>query len=87
MNPLSDGSKFLESFAGIYKQLENIENSNSNDNLKTIPSFPLWNADFSYAWKKNILECNENDVFDLFYTLKTQTSAAVVDEWKTWLNQ
>ena len=85
INPLSDGSKFLESFAGIYKQLENI--GSSNKDIKTIPSFPLWNAKFSYLWEKNILECNENDVFDLFHTLKIQTSAAVVDEWKEWLNK
>lgn len=86
LNPLSDDSKFLESFAGIYKQLKNIESSNSRKDLKTMPSFPLWNAEFSYLWEKNILECNENDVFDLFHTLKIQCSANVVNEWKDWLN-
>ena len=87
VNPLSDDSKFLESFAEIYKQLENIENSNESKDLKTMPSFPLWNTEFSYLWEKNILECNENDVFDLFHTLKIQCSAIVVNEWKDWLNQ
>lgn len=86
LNPLSDNSKFLESFAGIYKQLENIESSNASKDLKHIPSFPLWNADFSYLWKKNILECNENNVFDLFYTLKIQASAAIINERKKRLN-
>ena len=85
VKPLSDDSKFLESFAGIYKQFENIEGSNKN--LQPLPSFPLWNAEFLYLWEKNILECNENDVFDLFHTLKIQTSAIVVNEWKDWLNQ
>ena len=84
LNPLSDDSKFLESFAGIYKQLENIESSNLSKNLKIMPSFPLWN---SYLWEKNILECNENNVFDLFHTLKIQCSANVVNEWKDWMNQ
>lgn len=87
LNPLSDDSKFLESFAGIYKQLENIEGSNSHKDLKSIPSFPLWNAEFSYLWQNNILKCSENDVFDLFKTLKIQVSTTVVNEWKDWLNQ
>ena len=93
LNPIStywtenwEENKFLESFAWIYKQLENIEDSKLNENLKVIPSFPLWNAEFSYLRRKNILECNENDVFDLFHTLKIQTSATVVNEWKNWLN-
>ena len=92
LNPIStywtenwEENKFLESFAWIYKQLENIEDSKLNENLKVIPSFPLWNAEFSYLRRKNILECNENDVFDLFHTLKIQTSATVVIEWKDWL--
>ena len=51
-----------------------------------MPSFSLWNAEFSYLWEKDILKCNENDVFDLFHTLKIQTSATVVNEWKNWLN-
>jgi len=50
-----------------------------------MPSFPLWNAEFSYLWEKNILKCNENDVFDLFHALKIQTSAAVINEWQNWL--
>ena len=87
LNPLSDDSKFLESFAGIYKQLENIESSNSRKDLNFMPSFPLWNAEFSYLWEKNILECNENDVFDLFHMLKIQCSATVVNERKDWMNQ
>ena len=93
LNPIStywtenwEENKFLESFAWIYKQLENIEDSKLNENLKVIPSFPLWNAEFSYLREKNILKCNENDVFDLFHTLKIQTSATVVNEWKDWLN-
>ena len=94
LNPVStywtenwDENKFLESFAWIYKQLENIEDSKLNESFKIMPSFPLWNAEFSYLWKKNISKCNENDVFDLFHTLKIQTSATVVNEWKIWLNQ
>ena len=87
LNPLSDDSKFLESFAGIYKQLENIESSNSNKDLKPMPSFPLWNADFSYLWDNEISHCDENDVFDLFHSLKIQTSVTVVNERKNWLNQ
>ena len=93
LNPVStywtedwDENKFLESFAWIYKQLENIEDSKSNESLKIMPSFPLWNAEFSYLWEKNILKCNENDIFNLFHTLKVQTSAIVVNEWKSWLN-
>ncbi len=93
LNPISmywtgnwEENKFLESCAWIYKQLENIDNSNSSKDLKTIPSFPLWNAEFSYLWWKNILKCNENDVFDIFHTLKIQTSANVVNEWMNWLN-
>ena len=92
LNPVStywtenwEENKFLESFAWIYKQLENIENNNLDENLKIMPSFPLWKADFSYLWEKNILKCNENDVFDLFHALKIQTSATVVNEWKNWL--
>ncbi len=91
LNPVStywtenwEDNKFLESFAWIYKQLENIE-SKLDKNLKILPSFPLRNAEFSYLWEKNILKCNENDVFDLFHTLKIQTSATVVNEWKEWL--
>ena len=94
LNPVStywtenwEENKFLESFAWIYKQLENIEDSKLNKNLKYLPCFPLWNADFSYLWEKNILKCNENDVFDLFHVLKIQTSATVVNEWKIWLNK
>ena len=86
LNPLSNDSKFLESFAGIYKQLENIESSNSSKDLKPVPSFPLWDTEFSYLWNKNILECNENDVFDLFHLFKIQCSANIVNEWKDWLN-
>ena len=93
LNPVStywtedwDENKFLESFAWIYKQLENIEDSKLDENLKIMPSFPLWNAEFSYLREKNILKCNENDVFDLFHTLKIQTSATVVNEWKNRLN-
>ena len=80
-------NKFLESFAWIYRQLENIENSKLNENLKFMPIFPLWNAEFSYLWEKNILKCDENDVFHLFHTLKIQISATVVNERKNWLNQ
>jgi len=94
LNPVStywtenwDENKFLESFAWIYKQLENIEDSKLNENLKIMPSFPLRNAEFSYLREKDILKCNENDVFDLFHILKIQTSATVVNEWKNWLNQ
>jgi hypothetical protein len=94
LNPVStywagnwDENKFLESFTWIYKQLENIEDSKLNENLETIPSFPLRNAEFSYIWGKYILKCNENDVFDLFHILKIQTSAIVVNERKNWLNQ
>lgn len=97
LNPVStywtenwEENKFLESFAWIYKQLENIESLNSGKHLKIMPSFPLWNAEFSYMRRKNILECNKNDVFDLFHALKIQTSATVVNEWKnrlkTWKN-
>ena len=92
LNPISmywtenwDENKFLESFAWIYKQLENIEDSKLNENLKIMPSFPEWNADFSYLWWKDIMKCNENDIFDLFHTLNIQTSAIVVNEWKIWL--
>ncbi len=92
LNPVStywtenwEDNKFLESFAWIYKQLENIEDSKLDENLKIMPSFPLWNAKFSYLWEKNILKCNENDVFDLFHTLKIQASATVVNEWMNWL--
>ena len=93
LNPIStywtenwEENKFLESFAWIYKQLENIEHNKLDENLKIMPSFPLWNAEFSYLWWKNILKCNENDVFDIFHTLKIQTSATVVNEWMNWLN-
>ena len=93
LNPIStywtvnwEENKFLESFAWIYKQLENIESLNSSKDLK-IPSFPLRNAEFSYLRWKNILECNENDVFDLFHTLRIQISATVVSEWKEWLSK
>ena len=92
LNPVStywtenwEDNKFLESFAWIYKQLENIEDCKLNENLKIMPSFPLWNAEFSYIWERNILKCNENDVFDLFHALKIQTSATVVNEWMNWL--
>jgi tRNA(Ile)-lysidine synthetase-like protein len=94
LNPVStygtenwEENKFLESFAWIYKQLENIEDNKLNESLKPMPSFPLWNAEFSYLWENNILKCNENDIFDLFHTLKIQTSATVVNERKNWLNQ
>ena len=92
LNPVStywtenwEENKFLESFAWIYKQLENIEDSKLDESLKRLPSFPLWNAEFSYLWEKNILKCNENDIFDLFHTLQIQTSATVVNERKNWL--
>ena len=94
VNPLSvyaaensEENKFLESFAWIYKQLDNIEYNRSIKDLKSLPSFPTWNAELSYLWNKDILNCNENDVFDLFHTLKIQTSSTVVNEWKDWLNQ
>jgi len=94
LNPVSiygtenwEENKFLESFAWIYKQLENIENNSSNKDLKNLPFFPIWNTRFSYLWEKDILKCNENDVFDLFHTLKIQTSATIVNEWKDRLNK
>ena len=92
LNPLStywnnwEENKFLESFSGIYKQLENIEDYNLGSDLKSIPNFPLWNTEFSYLWEKDILKCDENDVFDLFHTLMIQASATVINEWKIRLN-
>ena len=94
VNPLStyatenwEENKFLESFSWIYKQLDDIEYNNSIKKLKHLPSFPIWNAEFSYLWNKDILTCNENDVFDLFHTLRIQASAAVINEWKIRLNK
>jgi len=94
LNPISmygaedwDENKFLESFREIYKQLENIENTKLDGNLKHAPSFPLWHTEFSYLWGKDIFRCNENDIFDLFHSLKIQVSKAIINEWKWWLNQ
>ena len=93
LNPVStywtenwEENKFLESFASIYTQLENFEKKWWNS-FTALPIFPLWNAEFSYLWNKEILSCDENDVFDLFHTLKTQTSVTVVNEWKIRLNK
>ncbi len=93
LNPLStygtenwEENKFLESFASIYTQLENFERKWWSS-FTPLPSFPLWNAEFSYSWDNNILNCDENDVFDLFHSLKIQISAGVVNEWKNWLNK
>ena len=92
LNPVStywtenwEENKFLESFASIYTQLENFE-KRWWSSFSSLPNFPLWNVDFSYLWDSNILNCDENDVFDLFYALKIQTSATVVNERKEWLN-
>jgi len=93
LNPVStywtenwEENKFLESFASIYTQLENFEKKWWNS-FTVLPIFPLWNAEFSYLWNKEILSCDENDVFDLFHTLKIQTSVTVVNEWKIRLNK
>ena len=86
LNPLSNNSKFLESLAGIYKQLENIESSNSSKDLKSMPIFPLWNAEFSFLWNNNILNCNENDIFSLFKNFGIQISSAIINEWKLRMN-
>lgn len=93
LNPVSiywtenwEENKFLESFAWIYTQLESFERR-WGSSFTTLPTFPLWNAKFSYLWNNDILNCDENDVFDLFHSLKIQTSATVVDERKDWLNK
>lgn len=93
LNPLStygtenwEENKFLESFASIYMQLENFERR-WGSSFTPLPSFPLWNAKFSYLWDNEISHCDENDVFDLFHSLKIQTSVTVVNERKNWLNQ
>ena len=93
LNPISsygtenwEENKFLESFSNIYNQLESFENKWWN-NLTKLPSFPLWNAEFSYLWGWNILKCDENDVFNLFHELQIQISGNVVNEWKNRLNK
>ncbi len=92
VNPVStywtgnwEENKFLESFAGIYAQLENLE-KRWWISFTSLPSFPLWNAEFSYLWNNDILKCDENDVFELFKFLKIQISSNVVNEWMHWLN-
>lgn len=93
LNPISsygtenwEENKFLESFLNIYNQLESFENKWWNK-LTKLPSFPLWNAEFSYLWGWNILKCDENDVFNLFHELQIQISGNVVNEWKNRLNK
>ena len=87
LNPLCENSKFLESFSGVYKQIENSENKKKENSLTSLPSFPLRNAEFSYLWDINILKCDGNDIADLFHTLKIQASSNVVNEWKNRLNE
>ena len=86
INPLSKDSKFLESFSNIYTQIESFEKK-WNINLINLPSFPAWNAEYSYLWCENILKCNENDLFEIFKYLRIQTSSQLVAEWKQWLNK
>ena len=93
LNPLSkyasdnnEENKFLESFSNIYKQIENFENKWYVNELINIPSFPLWKVKYSYLWNRSILECDEDDVFELFKILRIQISSNVVNERKIWLN-
>jgi hypothetical protein len=51
-----------------------------------MPSFPAWNAEYSYLWNNDILSCDENNLFELFKYLKIQASSPLISEWKTWLN-
>ena len=85
INPLSKDSKFLESFSTIYTQIENFEKK-WNVNLINMPSSPTWNAECSYLWNNDILNCDENDLFELFKYLKIQASSQLISERKWWLN-
>ena len=93
LNPLSrytldskEENKFLESFSNIYHQIENFENKWYVNELIGVPCFSLWNAKYSYLRNRNILNCDEDDVFELFKILRIQISSSVVNEWRVWLN-
>ena len=93
LNPLTrydsdknEENKFLESFANIYQQIENFENKWYVNELINIPYFSLWNAKYSYLRNRNILSCDEDDVFELFKILRIQISSNVVNERRIWLN-
>ncbi len=83
---------FLTSFANIYNELEIYENSKESclnkPILREIPKFPLWKADFSYKYIKNILNCNSDDIIYLWKELwiKIQISSTLVSERRYWLN-
>jgi len=82
----NEENKFLESFANIYQQIENFENKWYINELINIPSFPLRKSKYSYLRNRDILNCDEDDVFELFKILRIQISSNVVNERKTWLN-
>lgn len=82
----NEENKFLESFANIYQQIENFENKWYVNELINIPYFPLWNVKYSHQWNRDIINCDEDDVFELFKILRIQISSNVVNEWRVWLN-
>ena len=86
VNPLSENSRFLDSFSNIYTEIENYKKRTKID-LISMPSFPAWNAEYSYLRNENILKCDENDLFELFKYLRIQTSSSLINEWKKWLNK
>ena len=82
----NEENKFLESFANIYQQIENFENKWYVNELINVPYFPLWNVKYSHQWNRDIISCDEDDVFELFKILRIQISSNVVNEWRVWLN-
>ena len=86
IKPLSESSRFIESFSNVYTQIENLERK-SNLRLIKIPSFPNWDAKYSYLLNNDILNFDENDLFEIFKYLRIQTSSQLVNEWGQRLNK
>lgn len=86
IKPLSEDSRFIESFSNVYTQIENFEKK-GNLELIDIPSFPTWNAEYSYLLNEDILIFDENDLFDLFKYLRLQVSSLMIEEWKEWMSK
>ena len=86
IKPLSENSRFIESFSIVYTQIENFEKK-GNLELINMPSFPTWNAEYSYLLNKDILAFDENDLFDMFKYLRLQVSSLMIEERKERMNK
>lgn len=86
LKPLSEDSRFIESFSNVYTQIENFEKKGNLELIET-SSFSIWNAKYSYVFNKDILKFDENDLFELFKYLRLQVSSLMIEERKEWMNR